>query len=562
MVSKNESTDSKPPPIVPQLVGDQFHVFLSHNSSDKEAIRQLKSLLEKRGIKCWYDEDQLRPGMPWQKLLENGIRASKSVIVAVAKSGIGPWEEEEMNAALLLAVKNKLPVIPVLLPDTGETPELPIFLLNRTWVDLRGGYSPKSLDRLIWGITGVKEDDNIEVSPPGLGEPGTGNQKRFIGRRSFLVLGAVGSIGLSTWGLKTYWAKPVKIVIGIKQWIGYTPFAVADQMRLFPPGIEVSFVDVKSATQINQMLAEGSIDIGFLTIADLVNDAHRNFKFNAKSANRPMAAFMIDTSRGADGFVARKNVGKPEDLVGKKLIFQSEDVSEFMLQRYCERIKFDYDELKKQATDETPETAAKLFHDDESIAAAGTYEPHISQILDKQSDLYVEGASVILDSNHPAIQGTIVDIVVAKQSFLSKNRDAMQSLMIGWFHAVDLLNNAPGALKEDHDRAVAIACLFAAEPSKGDDWTSANWPGYDPVSIDNYEAKIKGLAGSLSKPWPDIDENKNFFRRKGSTSSAKSNFHTVFEEWHSFFDLKTSLDPKDFDGSEIVLSIPTDKIRK
>ena len=120
MVSKNESIDGKSPPIVSQLPADQFHVFLCHNSSDKKAIRQLKLRLEERGIKCWYDEDQLRPGMPWVKLLEEGIHASKSVIVAVADSGLGPWEEEEMNAALTLAAQNRLPIIPLLLPKTGD----------------------------------------------------------------------------------------------------------------------------------------------------------------------------------------------------------------------------------------------------------------------------------------------------------------------------------------------------------------------------------------------------------------------------------------------------------
>ena len=167
IVARNDSTACNVPPIPVPIGAGEFHVFLSHNSHDKESIRTLKILLEDRGIKCWHDEDELRPGMPWQRLLEEGIRKSKSVVVAVADSGLGPWEEEEMNAALLLAVRKKIPVIPILLPETNSAPALPMFLYNRTWVDLRGGYTPEGIDRLIWGITGIKRgDDDGPASEP------------------------------------------------------------------------------------------------------------------------------------------------------------------------------------------------------------------------------------------------------------------------------------------------------------------------------------------------------------------------------------------------------------
>ena len=34
-------------------------VFLSHNSSDKEAVRELKQLLADRGVTTWFDEEEL-----------------------------------------------------------------------------------------------------------------------------------------------------------------------------------------------------------------------------------------------------------------------------------------------------------------------------------------------------------------------------------------------------------------------------------------------------------------------------------------------------------------------
>ena len=135
-----------------------FDVFLSHNSNDKPAVRELKALLEANGLRVWLDEDELQPGIPWQQLLEAGIKASKSVAVLVGKDGLGPWEDEEMQGALVLAVKTKRPCIPILLPGAPTQPELPMFLANRTWVDLRAGFSEKGLAKLIWGITGKKPE--------------------------------------------------------------------------------------------------------------------------------------------------------------------------------------------------------------------------------------------------------------------------------------------------------------------------------------------------------------------------------------------------------------------
>ncbi len=84
------------------------------------------------------------------------IETVRSAAVLVGAEGIGPWEEPEMRACLDQLVKRRMAVIPVLLPGAGESPELPLFLRGLTWVDLRSGLTAKNLDRLEWGITGVK----------------------------------------------------------------------------------------------------------------------------------------------------------------------------------------------------------------------------------------------------------------------------------------------------------------------------------------------------------------------------------------------------------------------
>jgi formylglycine-generating enzyme required for sulfatase activity len=133
----------------------EFDVFLCHNSQDKEEIIEIAEKLEEKALKPWLDEWALQPGLPWQPELEYQIQNIKAAAVFVGESGIGPWQEMEISAYLREFIRRKCPVIPVLLPNVGKTPELPLFLRGNVWVDFRRT-RPDPMERLIWGITGIK----------------------------------------------------------------------------------------------------------------------------------------------------------------------------------------------------------------------------------------------------------------------------------------------------------------------------------------------------------------------------------------------------------------------
>jgi TIR domain-containing protein len=134
----------------------RFDVFLSHNSADKPTVIELATMLKDRKLRVWLDEWELVPGGSWQPALEEVIATVGSAAVLVGKDGIGRWEEPEMRACLDQCFNRKMPVIPVLLPGASATQELPLFLRQFTWVDLRGGLEEARVDRLEWGITGIK----------------------------------------------------------------------------------------------------------------------------------------------------------------------------------------------------------------------------------------------------------------------------------------------------------------------------------------------------------------------------------------------------------------------
>jgi hypothetical protein len=143
----------------------KYDVFLSHNGRDKSAVRSLGLALQQRGLAVWLDEWELQPGLPWQPELEKIICDCKAAMVCVGGSGIGPWEQPEMRALLRRFVNEKrigniVPVIPVLLPGAPNKVDLPPFLEDFTFVDLRQGLTVEGLERLRWGITGEKPREN------------------------------------------------------------------------------------------------------------------------------------------------------------------------------------------------------------------------------------------------------------------------------------------------------------------------------------------------------------------------------------------------------------------
>jgi GTPase SAR1 family protein len=129
----------------------EFDVFISYNWEDKAAVRSIARQLRDRGLRPWLDERELRPGLPWQPMLEDVIAGIPAAAVIVG-ARVGPWQHQEVAAILRQSVRRRCAVVPVLLP--GANPQaLSVFLDGLTWVDLTAT-EPDPIDQLVWGITG------------------------------------------------------------------------------------------------------------------------------------------------------------------------------------------------------------------------------------------------------------------------------------------------------------------------------------------------------------------------------------------------------------------------
>lgn len=138
-------------PIV--MGGEDFDLFLAHNSRDKVGVRFVSTKLKDRGISTWLDEKEIPPGQLFQDYIQKALPKAKAIAIFVGPSGIGKWQAFELRTAISRAVEKGIPVIPVFLPDAKDvSSELP-FLMEFNCVRFQSLEDSDAIDRLVWGVS-------------------------------------------------------------------------------------------------------------------------------------------------------------------------------------------------------------------------------------------------------------------------------------------------------------------------------------------------------------------------------------------------------------------------
>lgn len=140
----------------------KFDVFLSHNSKDKEEVEKIAKQLRSVGLRPWLDKWDLAPGDIILDALEKAIKTIPCALLCFGPADVGNWHVMEIRAYLEAWAKTKARMIPLILPGIEKTPELPIFVRQALWVDMRD-WQNKDDDgfyRLVCGIIGRAPGDS------------------------------------------------------------------------------------------------------------------------------------------------------------------------------------------------------------------------------------------------------------------------------------------------------------------------------------------------------------------------------------------------------------------
>ncbi len=142
--------------------------------------------------------------------------------------------------------------------------------------------------------------------------------------------------------------------------------------------------------------------------------------------DQPRAVWASSKSRGADVFVAANEIRSIRDLVGKKVALCEGSPSHSFYMIMLQADQVEYNQIQVVKVSSTIE-AAKYFMNGQ-VDAAVVWSPDDLNCLKS-----VKGSHILKSTEQ--VTEAIVDMFFAKESFIEKNREAMQKLYDGWMTA-------------------------------------------------------------------------------------------------------------------------------
>jgi uncharacterized protein YjbI with pentapeptide repeats len=76
---------------IDQAAIQYYSCFISYNHTDKSFARSLHDQLQERGIRCWMDEHQMRPGDDIYEEIDRGIRLWDKVLLCCSQASLTSW---------------------------------------------------------------------------------------------------------------------------------------------------------------------------------------------------------------------------------------------------------------------------------------------------------------------------------------------------------------------------------------------------------------------------------------------------------------------------------------
>jgi hypothetical protein len=107
-------------------------LFLSHSSSDVDAVRRLRRHLEAGGYSCWMAPDDVSSAESWAQQIVDAIQNARVTVVLLSERSIA---SEHVAREVGLAVQAGKPVLPVRLERVMLSGTLAYLLHLTQWVD-------------------------------------------------------------------------------------------------------------------------------------------------------------------------------------------------------------------------------------------------------------------------------------------------------------------------------------------------------------------------------------------------------------------------------------------
>lgn len=127
-------------------------IFISYSHADKDIVDHLATHMVKRNAQVWVDTWELNVGDSIIQRVQDAITESDALLVVLSHTSTkSEWCKKELNSGLIRELDEKrVVVLPVIIDDC----EIPIFLREKMYADLRGDFD-KGLNAIMDAIAKV-----------------------------------------------------------------------------------------------------------------------------------------------------------------------------------------------------------------------------------------------------------------------------------------------------------------------------------------------------------------------------------------------------------------------
>jgi outer membrane protein OmpA-like peptidoglycan-associated protein/ABC-type metal ion transport system substrate-binding protein len=249
-------------------------------------------------------------------------------------------------------------------------------------------------------------------------------------------------------------------------------------------GIKVNITIVNDGTQSSNALIKGNLDAAVYTV-NRYAFLFDKFKENKVETVMP---FIDNVSFGGDGIIAKQNIMRIEDLVGKTIAVprysEAQTLIHWLLERSSLTVAQKADIVKNMKMFDTPDDAAKAFFGGQ-VDAAATWEPFLTQATT------TTGARVLFSTK--AATNVIMDGIVFRKDYIDAHPETVKKMIEGLLQAESLYATSFDPIKNSMP-------LFATE-------TDENIKAMtDTAKLTNYGTNKELMSGVAQNLFADMSD--------------------------------------------------------
>ncbi len=230
------------------------------------------------------------------------------------------------------------------------------------------------------------------------------------------------------------------IVIGYSNWVGWWPWAIAEEEGLFAKnGVNVQMKWFDGYLESMQALAAGQLDGNSQTLNDTIS-------FAEEAINGEVAVLVNDNSAGNDKIIVTAEINTIQDLKGKKVAVEEGVVDDFLLSLALEREGMSRDDVVIEPL-ETGAAAAAFAAG--RVDAVGAFPPFWLTALKR------EGSKELISSKE--FPGAIPDLLVVTEKLIQEKPEQVQGLINTWFDIRQFMADNPEKSDEIMARRAGVS---------------------------------------------------------------------------------------------------------